>query len=94
MLGIMADLCVTLGLYERGLRYIDKSLIYVRRSGEHFAQSELFRIKGELQHAIGNVADARRWYNRALFLARKQHARTWERAAAVRMADLSREQPS
>jgi predicted ATPase/class 3 adenylate cyclase len=92
MFAILADLCAALGLHERGLRYIDKALIYARRSGEHFVQSELYLIKGALVAATGNIAEESRWLNKALSLARKQQAKTWEREAAVRLADLARRQ--
>ena len=85
---IMAELCGQISLWERGLRYIDRALVYVGRSGERFAQADLYRIKGELLYAVNRIDDAKYWLNRAVRLAQKQRARTWEMQAAIPLARL------
>ena len=69
---IMAELCGQISLWERGLRYIDRALVYVGRSGERFAQADLYRIKGELLYAVNRIDDGKYWLNRAVRLAQKQ----------------------
>jgi class 3 adenylate cyclase/tetratricopeptide (TPR) repeat protein len=88
MLAIMAELCGRMGLPERGLRYADGALNYVRRSGERFAQSDLYRVKGELLAMMHRIGSARRFLTHALLLARKQHAKTWELGAAIALARI------
>jgi class 3 adenylate cyclase/tetratricopeptide (TPR) repeat protein len=88
MLAIMAELCGRIGLHERGLRYVDKALAYVGRSGERFALADLYRIKGELLAAGQKAEDAERWLDRAIRLAQKQHAKSWGLPASVALARL------
>ncbi len=88
MWGIMGELCGQVGLFERGLRYVDKALEYVRRSGERFAQADLYRIRAELFSSTAKVHEAELCLHRALALARKQHARTWELGAAIPLAQM------
>ena len=88
MLAIMAELCGRMGYCERGLRYVDKALIYVKRYGERFAQSDLYRVKGELLRVANRTDDAKNWLNRAVRLAQKQRAKTWEMQASVPLARL------
>jgi class 3 adenylate cyclase/tetratricopeptide (TPR) repeat protein len=88
ILAIMAELCHKAGLGERGLRYADKGLAYVARSGERFALADLCRVKGELLGAAGRHDDALHWLERALRRAQKQEARTWALQSSVALARL------
>jgi tetratricopeptide (TPR) repeat protein len=88
MWAIMGELCRHIGLHERGLRCVDKGLEYVRRSGERFAQSDLYRVKAEFLAAINRMDEAQHCLSRAVILARKQHARTWELGAAIPLAQM------
>jgi class 3 adenylate cyclase/tetratricopeptide (TPR) repeat protein len=88
MLAIMAELFGRMGRPDCGLLYVDRALDYVRRSGERFAQSDLYRVKGELLAAKSSIGDAQRCLNRALLLARTQHAKTWEFGAAIPLAQI------
>jgi len=45
MLGIVAELYADIDAAGRGLPYADKALDYVKRSGELFAHSDLYRVK-------------------------------------------------
>jgi class 3 adenylate cyclase len=86
MLAIMGELCLRSGDRERGLLYVDRGLEYVRRSGERFAQSDLYRVKGEI--LADQPADAKRCLTQALRIARSQQAATWELAAATPLTEL------
>jgi class 3 adenylate cyclase/tetratricopeptide (TPR) repeat protein len=88
MHAVMAELCGRVGLHERGVRYVDKALAYVGRSGERFALADLYRIKGELLAAGKHAEDAERWLERAVRLAEKQHAKSWSLPASVALARL------
>jgi class 3 adenylate cyclase/tetratricopeptide (TPR) repeat protein len=88
MLAIMAELCGRMGAPDRGLLYVDRALGYVRRSGERFAKSDLYRVKGELLAAVNRIDEAKHCLSRALLLAQKQHAKTWELEAAIPLAHI------
>lgn len=88
MFAIIAEPCGRIGLHRRGLDYVDKGLDYVRRSGERFALSDLYRVRGELLIDLKKTADAQDCLNQAVQTARKQQARTWELAAAVPLAQI------
>ena len=59
MFGIVAELYGEIGLPERGLSHVDRALDYVKRSGEQFAHSDLYRIKGILLASLHRTEDAR-----------------------------------
>jgi len=88
MFAIIAEPCGRIGLHRRGLDYVDKGLDYVRRSGERFALSDLYRVRGELLIDLKKTSDAQDCLNQAVLTARKQQARTWELAAAVPLAQI------
>jgi predicted ATPase/class 3 adenylate cyclase/predicted negative regulator of RcsB-dependent stress response len=88
MLAIIAEPCSRIGLHQRGLKYVDKALDYVRRSGERFALSDLYRVRGELLVDLNRTSDAQHCLNQAVQTARKQQAKTWELAAAVPLAQI------
>jgi class 3 adenylate cyclase/tetratricopeptide (TPR) repeat protein len=88
MLATMAEICGRMRLPDRGLLYVQRAMDYVRRSGERFAHSDLYRVKGELLAALDRTSDAIHCLNRALLLARKQRAITWELEAAIPLAQI------
>jgi tetratricopeptide (TPR) repeat protein len=91
MLAIIGEHCGNMGLAERGLIYVDRGLDYVRRSGEHFAQSDLYRVKGMLLAALNRTGEAQRCLARALLIAQQQKAKTWELGAAIPLAQILRD---
>lgn len=88
MFGIVAELYGEIGFPERGLSYVHRALQYVKRSGEQFAHSDLYRIKGILLAALHRIEEARNCLDRALHIARRQRAKTWELAAAISLAQI------
>lgn len=88
MLAIVAEQCGKIGRAQRGLDYLDQALRYVRRSGERFAQSDMFRVRGVLLATLGKADDAQRCLARALAIARGQRAKAWELPAAIQLAHI------
>ena len=71
------------GQITEGLQSISEALAFVESSGERFWESELYRIRGELQLAKGlsNATDAENSLLRAIEIARTQGATLlWERS--------------
>jgi tetratricopeptide (TPR) repeat protein len=88
MLGILAELYGEIDLPERGLAYVERALDYAKRSGEQFAYSDLCRVKGILLASLHRSEEARKCFSRALQIAKRQRAKTWELMAATSMAKL------
>jgi tetratricopeptide (TPR) repeat protein len=88
MFGIVAELYGEIDLPERGLSYVDRALDYVRRSGEQFAHSDMYRVKGILLASLHRVEEAKKCLSKALQIARRQRAKTWELTAAISLAQI------
>jgi predicted ATPase len=81
------------GRPDEGLAVIEEALAQVAESGERWCEAELIRIKGELLLAArGSAAEAEALFGRALDIARRQSARSWELRAAASLAALWRDQ--
>jgi TOMM system kinase/cyclase fusion protein len=72
-----------------GLAVIDEGLALCGRSLGRFHEPELERLKGELLRLDGDAAGAAASFHRALTLARRGGARSWELRAASSLARLS-----
>lgn len=88
MFGIIAELYGEINLSERGLAYVERGLDYVKRSGEQFAYSDLYRVKGVLLASQHRIEEATKCISRALQLAKRQQAKTWELGAAISFAQI------
>jgi predicted ATPase len=84
---------------KEGLQVVDEAFDMVRRTGEHAAEAELYRLKGELSlqlRAQGSVfsveEEAESCFRQALAIVRKQNARSWELRASVSLARLWQQQ--
>ncbi len=85
-----AETYAALGETDRALTSIDRALALVKRSGESWAEAELFRIKGEIlctDDAPG-AAEAEVCFRKAIEIARHQQARSLELRAATSLAHL------
>ena len=97
-LGLLAEQYGKLGRIEKGIALLDEALAVVNTSAEHFSEAELYRLRGELLL----VRDANRLsaqmipprpnseaescFQKALFVARQQDAKSWELRAATSLA--------
>jgi predicted ATPase len=100
LLTLLAEAYGKRGQAEQGLAVLAEALAYVDRSGEQFYEAELYRLKGELRlqqlkmeaectiASSQAEADAEACFLRAIELARKQHAKSWELRAATSLARL------
>jgi predicted ATPase/class 3 adenylate cyclase len=83
--------CLT-GHYDEAFSTIDEALAVVEQTGEHAFEAEIHRVKGEIQLAKGtsNPMHAERSLRRAIEIARRQKARSWELRATTSLARLLR----
>lgn len=90
-LSLLARACSSVGQAREGLGVIRDALARARRTRELVWEPELLRLEGELRLAAsGEDRDgARDCFRRAIAIARRQHARSWELRAALSLARRS-----
>jgi DNA-binding SARP family transcriptional activator/predicted ATPase len=89
-LSLIARACLKAGQAREGLRVVGEALERVRTTGERVWEAELVRLDGELRLAASgdDVAEAADCFRRAIEIARRQAARSWELRAAVSLGRL------
>jgi class 3 adenylate cyclase/predicted ATPase len=93
-LGLMVEACCSTGRIEEGLRVVAEALDISERTGAVYYEADLHRLEGELRlHAEpADAPAAEMCFRRAMDIARKQQAKSWELRAATSYARLMREQ--
>jgi class 3 adenylate cyclase/predicted ATPase len=83
-----------LGQHKEALDVIDRAIAMAQNTKEQWCDAELYRTKGDLvlMSQGADVAAAEAHFERALGIARQQHAKSWELRAATSMARLWRDQ--
>ena len=83
-----------LGKFVDAWRCIDEATRAVETTKETMFEAEVYRIAGEIafQSPERDAARAQAYFERALAVARKQQAKSWELRAAMSMARLWRDQ--
>jgi predicted ATPase len=101
-LTMLAEAYGQVGRAEEGLRALDEALAHVDRTGERLWEADLYRLQGELLLIRGTeqgsarnaapelpiMAEAETHFVRALDIARRQQARSWELRAATSLSRL------
>ena len=89
-LSLLARACSKIGQPHEGLTVIGEALERARTTGERVWEAELGRLEGELRLASDpdDVAEATECFRRAIEIARRQAARSWELRAASSLARL------
>jgi predicted ATPase len=83
-----------LGQPDDAWRCVDEAMATMRASGETWFEAELHRVSGEIALMLPqpDAPKAEAYFQRALEVARKQQAKSWELRAATSMARLWRDQ--
>jgi predicted ATPase len=89
-LSLLAKAHERTGRFEDGLRTLREALAIVNEHDEGQPEAELNRLMGELllKQNDSNAAEARSCFERAIELARKQSAKSWELLATTSLARL------
>ncbi len=90
-LGILAEGNKKAGRRDESLALLTEALDFASRSGEHFYEAELHRLRGELllESDDGDSAlEAEQCFDRAIDIARQQSAKSFELRASMSLARL------
>jgi class 3 adenylate cyclase/predicted ATPase len=89
---LLAEACAKAGQTEEGLTALAEALGIAARNGDRlYEAAEIYRLKGELLLASAcaqNRTEAERCFRRAIDIARRQQAKSWELRAVVSLARL------
>jgi predicted ATPase len=90
MLAVVAEGCVGQGKVEEGLDLLEEAFDHAEKTGEHFFEPELLRLKGEffLLRDPANSPAAEACFHQAIEVAQRQQARSWELRATASLARL------
>ena len=83
-----------IGQLDEAWRCIGEAMSTIETAKERWFEAEVNRIAGAiaLKSPEPDAANAEEYFQRALVVARKQQAKSWELRAAMRMARLGRHQ--
>ncbi|MCL7454841.1 MAG: tetratricopeptide repeat protein, partial [Anaerolineae bacterium] len=76
------------GQPEQGLITVAEALAFVQQTDEHHSEAELYRVRAELARMLGKDAEAEASLQKAIEVARRQEARSWELRATTSLARL------
>ena len=83
-----------LGQFDDAWRFIGDAMTVVETAKERWCEADILRVAGEitLMSPEPDAAKAEAYFERALAVARKQQAKSWELRGAMSMAQLWRDQ--
>jgi class 3 adenylate cyclase len=93
-LSYLASAHAQLGQYDNALRSLGEGMMLMETTGERWFEAEANRITGQivLLSPEPDVAKAEVYFERALEVARRQQAKSWELCASMSLARLWRDQ--
>jgi predicted ATPase len=93
-LSLLASTHAALGQFDDARRRIDEAMTTIETNKEKWFEAEVNRFAGEagLKSAGPDAAKAEAYFERALTVARQQHAKSFELRAAMSLARLWRDQ--
>jgi ATP/maltotriose-dependent transcriptional regulator MalT len=93
LLALQADAQLAIGKPEAALVSVAAGLEMVEKTGGAPLEAELYRLKGEaLLAGAGTPSEAETAIEKAIAVARRQNAKSWELRAATSLARLRRQQ--
>jgi predicted ATPase len=95
ILGALAVAQAEAGQPEIGLATLSEALAHVQETDERYCEAELHRLRGQLlraQRVQGDQAEAEASFLKAIEVARRQQAKSWELRAAVSLSRLWQKQ--
>ena len=89
-LSLLAEACTKTGRLDDGLSALTEALAAAEENENRDCESEIHRLKGELllKHGNANASEAQNCFQRAIDIARKQSAKSWELRGTTSLARL------
>jgi serine/threonine protein kinase/tetratricopeptide (TPR) repeat protein len=88
----VAEAFLVAGLRDDANEWLQRGFDLVENHNERGMESEFLRLQGELALATGDQQGAEACYERAINVARRQQARSWELRAMISFAELRQRQ--
>jgi predicted ATPase len=88
----LAEAQAKAGQPEEGLTTLAEAFAFVEETDERHWEAELYRLRAELLLMQGDEAEAEASFHKAIEVARRQQAKSWELRAAIGLARLWQEQ--
>ena len=90
----LAAAYANLGQLDGALRCVGEAMSAIETTGERWCEAEVYRMAGEIALLSSELdaAKAEGYFQRALAVARRQQAKSWELRAAMSLARLWRDQ--
>jgi predicted ATPase len=93
ILALLAEAHGKAGEIEEALNVLAEALAVVSSNGEHVYEAEIYRLKGELLFASSRAeTEAEKCFRRAIDIARRQQAKSWELRAVTSLSRLLQKQ--
>jgi predicted ATPase/transcriptional regulator with XRE-family HTH domain len=89
---LLAEIHARAGDQEAGLMAVDRGLASVARTGECFAEAELYRVRGELLCLSSDAIAAEEAFRQAIQIARQQEAKSLELRSILSLSRLRQRQ--
>ena len=93
-LGLLAEVHAKGGQVNAGLEVLEEALVAIEQTGERLYLAEIYRLRGELtlaKEGLSAASEVEHDYRRALDIARRQGAVSWELRITVSQARLWRD---
>ena len=89
-LSLLAEACAESGRLNDGLSVLAEAEAFANETEARGYEAEIYRLKGELllKQNNSNAAEAQSCFQRAIEIARKQSAKSWELRATTSLARL------
>jgi predicted ATPase len=84
----LAELCRRAGWYDQATQLVTDAAEIVSRNGEHYYESELLRLQGELAVVGGDLATGEARFRAGMALAEKQQAKPFQLRNAIGLAHV------
>jgi predicted ATPase len=93
-LALLAEALNQAGRVEEGLEALREALDVAQRTSEPFYEAELYRLRGDalVKLGVGSPSEAESCFHRAIEIARRQQAKSFELRAAMSLARLLQQQ--
>jgi tetratricopeptide (TPR) repeat protein len=89
---LLAEASAKLGRLTEGLKHLADAGHILERANDRYHEAEMYRVRGDLLNATGDLTGAEDSYRTAIAVAQHQHAKVFELRAATGLGRLWRDQ--